>query len=361
MGWLVVVLVAVAGCFISPVHRFGGGKTRQQVVHEQAERVTPTRVKAVGSWSGDVQTKKIRVWADDEYRAQHVKWQDSFQEILDDANDILAAQFGIRLTAEYASWSYRPAPGQGLGETMTALAAHDPGTGAMVVVGLTSSLSLVTSTFDEIGIAQLPGRYLVIRGYSDIHERKALEASFEDLRKEERVLMFDARKHHKRLALLLHELGHAFGAEHTAESGSLMQPSYSLQANMFGEKSRAQITEHLDQRLGRASSMPAPARPVDKPPPVEKPKPVEKPPLALDPKDTTPVIVIAIDADGRRTIDGKAVPDAQLDGVFLLAKDRDKRTRVYVRVDATTPVEVANDVVARAKKAGLTKVIVTDQ
>ncbi len=359
-GWVVVVLM-LGGCFVTPVHRFGGGKSRQQVVYEAAEKITPTRVRAVGAWPGEVQTKKVRVWADDEYRAQHVRWQEGFQEILDDANDILAAQFGVRLTAEYVSWSYRPSPGQPLEETLAALTSQDPGTGAFVVVGLTSSLSLVTSTFDQLGVGQLPGRYLVIRGYSDIHERQALEMSFVDLTKQDRTLMFDARKHHKRLSLLLHELGHVFGADHAAaEPSSLMMPSYSVQANQFDAASRTSILATLDSRLQRTSRRPADPVAAEPAKPAPPPPPVERKPLTLDPRDTTPVIEIIVDAQGRRTVNGKLQADAMLDGLLLLAFDKHKRTRIYVRVDAGSPVEIVNDVVARAKKVGLQRVTVTD-
>lgn len=357
-----IVAVVLAGCVIGPAGTFGAGKSRQQVVHEQAAQLTPTRLHAVGSYAGDIQTKKIRVWADDDYRAQNVHWQQGFQQILDDANDILGPQFGIRLTPEFVDWPYREPPGAEIETALADLMQHDPERDAFCVVGLISSISLVTASFDKIGYAQVPGRYLVVRGYSDIHERKALEQSFEDLRKDERSLMFDARKHHKRLALLLHELGHTFGAEHASVPSSVMAPSYSVQSTEFDDTSRTQIMAQLDARLGRASltaSSKTPNAPATTPDPP-KPKPVERPPLKLDPKDKTPVIVIVVDADGKRLIDGEPIADAQLDGIFLLAHDKNKLTRVYVRRDPESPPAVVQDVVDRAKRGKLTRVIVTD-
>lgn len=355
----VALVVVLAGCIGQYNGTFGAGKSRSQVVHEQAAQLTPMRIKASGAWNGAVATKKIRVWADDEHRAQHLRWQQEFQAILDDANDILAPQFGVRFSAELVSWSYRAPMGASLEATLKEIAQHDQGNDAFAVIALTSSLPMVTTTFDQIGIAYTPGRYLVLRGYSDVEERAAMEAYFEDLTKSERDLMFESRKHHKRLSLLLHELGHALGGQHAGDPSSIMTPSYSIQATQFDDASRGAITKHLDQRLGRASRVvdapiaQAPAAPT--PPPKASRKP-----LALDPKDTTPVIVIVVDPQGTRTIDDKPVADAQLDGVFLLAADRSKKTRVYVRIDAGSPPDVVKDVAARATKAGLTRVIVTE-
>lgn len=354
-----VLLVLLGGCFITPVRTFGAGKSRQQVVHEQAAQLTPTRIKATGSWTGPVANKKLRVWADDEHRAQHLRWQQEFQAILDDANDIFGPQFGITFTAELVSWSYRAPAGASLEDILKALAQHDQGTDAFAVLALTSSLPMVTSTFDQIGIAFTPGRHLVVRGYSDVTERAAMESYFEDLTKSERDLMFESRKHHKRLSLLLHELGHTFGAEHAGDPSSIMTPSYSIQATQFDEASRGSIIDHLDRRLGRATRVegkPVTPAAVD---PTPAPKPPRKP-LALDPKDTTPVIEVIVEPDGTRMIAGKPVASAQLDGVFLLAADRSKQTRVYIRIEAGSPPAVVDDVVARAKNNGLSRVSVTE-
>jgi biopolymer transport protein ExbD len=353
-----VWVVVLTGCIGQYNGTFGSGKTRSEVVHEQAAQLTPTRIKATGAWNGAVATKKIRVWGDDEHRAQHLRWQQEFQAILDDANDILAPQFGVRFVAELASWSYTAPLGATLEATLQELARHDPGTDVFAVVALTSSLTMVSNDFDQIGVAFSPGRHLVVRGYSDVRERAAMETYFEDLTKSERDLMFESRKHHKRLALLLHELGHTFGAQHAGAPTSIMTPSYSIQATEFDDASRTAILTQLDARLGRASARPAapaPATPVDTPAPR-----IEKPPLQLDPTDKTPVIVIVVDARGTRTIDRKPVADAQLDGVFLLAADHSKKTRVYVRIDTGAPPDVVKDVAVRATKAGLTRVIVTE-
>lgn len=356
--WCVWVLLA--GCLVSPVIPIGAGKSRQQVVHEEAARITPGTLRAVDGWNGDVRTVKVRVWADEDYRAQHVRWQPTFQALLDDANDVFSAQFGVRFVAAYQAWDHR-APGARLEEILAALAAHDPGTGVFLVIGLTSSLSLATTTFDQLGVAALPGRHLVIRGYSDVQERQVLESAFRDLRKEEREVMYEARRRHKSVAVLLHELGHNLGAPHTADTSSLMRPTYSVDATSFDADSRARILAHLDQRLGRASlhvAPPTPAGPADPVDPPTQDKPLA--PLPVDPKDKTPILEIVVDARGQRKIGGKPLADATLDGMLLLQVGDDPRTRVFVR-SVGAPAEVVRDVVARAHKAGLRRVTVVPE
>jgi hypothetical protein len=271
------------------------------------------------------------------------------------------------LHPDYREWSYR-AQGARLEDTLRVLAETDPGRDVFVVIGLTSSLTLVTSTFDQLGIATLPGRHLVVRGYSDLHERRVLESVFRDLRKEERELMYEARRRHKTMSTLLHELGHVFGAQHQADTSSLMAAMYSEHAATFDADGRAVILASLDTRLGRASRSPtASAPPVGKPAYVEPradpaPKPrKQRPPLAPTPGDNSPILEIAIDADGRRIVDGKVLPDVTLDGTLLLGFDNNRRTRVIVRADTGAPRSVVDDVVARAKKAGFQRVSVVDE
>lgn len=351
------VLSLLAGCLVTPVIPIGKGKSRQQVVHEEAARITPGSLQAVEGWRGETTTVKVRVWADDEYRAQHVRWQPTFQALLDDANDVFSAQFGVRFVASYQAWNHRM-PGARLEDHLAELHAHDPGTGVFLVIGLTSSLSLATTSFDQLGVAALPGRHLVIRGYSDVQERQVLESAFRDLRKEEREVMYEARRRHKSVAVLLHELGHNLGAAHAADPSSLMLPTYSVEATSFDATSRAAILAHLERRLGRASLQASPATPgTGAGDPGSEPPDAPLPPLVLDPTDKTPFLEIVIDARGQRTIGGKPVADATLDGLLLLQFGDHPRTRVYIR-SRRAPAGVVDDVVARARRAGLSRVTV---
>ena len=143
-------MVILCGCLISPVMRFGEGKSAHQVQQEGYERVTPASFTRGHEWAGEVSTARIRVWADDAYRAQNVHWQQTVQNQLDAANEVLAATFGVRLVADYRVWQ-RHAADATLEDSLAALGEADAGDDVLSVVGLTSSISLVSETFERLG------------------------------------------------------------------------------------------------------------------------------------------------------------------------------------------------------------------
>src|SRR6185436_16610657 len=66
----------------------------------------PAQLTAHAGWSGEVRVAKLRVWADDEYRAQNAQWERGFAQPLAYANRVLAS-LGVRLEAEYRAWDHR--------------------------------------------------------------------------------------------------------------------------------------------------------------------------------------------------------------------------------------------------------------
>jgi hypothetical protein len=250
---MVGVAVTLSGCFlVSPVVRFGGGKSSQQVQHEELDSLLPAPLAAPDRWSGEVRVARLRVWADDEYRAQNVRWQHGFEDQLDDANQVLAPMLGVRLEAEYRSWDHH-APGVPLADQLQALAGEDPGDDVAWVVGLTSSLSLVAGTFEQIGVAHLGGRHLVVRGHADLEERKAFERAFPAIARERRELVLEARRRHKTTALLIHELAHTLGALHETGPDQIMSASYSHHAATISPRNRELMRITLEDRLKPAA------------------------------------------------------------------------------------------------------------
>jgi predicted Zn-dependent protease len=229
---------------------FGSGKSAHEAQQEEYGRVTPASFAGHHEWAGEVSTAKIRVWADDAYRAQNLHWQQTFQDQLEGANEVLAVTFGVRLVADYRVWQ-RHAPGASLEESIDALAQVDAADDVLSVVGLTSSMSLVSATFEQLGLASVGGRHMVIRGYADVEERKMFEAAFTELRAEERDLLYQSRRRHKTIALLLHELGHNLGADHVPTEDTLMHETYSERSSAFDPQSHEVILATLDQRLHR--------------------------------------------------------------------------------------------------------------
>lgn len=245
-----VAAVLASGCFLvgPPIPIGGGGKSPAQLQRQGIGKLLPAQLTATRRWTGEVRVAKLRVWADAEHRAQNVRWQHGFDEQLDHVNQVLIPMLGVRLEAEYRSWEHH-APSTTLAEHLEALAGQDPGEDVVWVVGLTSSLSLVSPTFDQLGVARVGGRHLVVRGHADLAERKGLERAFPDLSSEEREQVLEARRRHKTAALLLHELAHSLGALHEAEAEAIMSAGYSHRAASIGHGNRALMQITLEDRL----------------------------------------------------------------------------------------------------------------
>jgi len=262
-------VIGLVGC-ISPVMSIGG-KSSTEAQHDTLSRLFPAQLTAINQWKGEVRVAKLRVWADDEYRAQNVRWEHGFEEQLDYANQVLIPMLGLRLEAEYKTWQHH-APGSSLSDHLDALTRSDPSDDAAFVVGLTSSLGLVSATFDQIGIATVGGRYLVVRGHADLEERKDFERAFPKLEAEERASVLEARRRHKTTTVLLHELAHSLGALHEVEPDWVMTASYSHRASAISDRNRELMLITLDDRL--------------------------KPAAARDPRATLRALVTALGAEG---------------------------------------------------------------
>jgi hypothetical protein len=92
-----VAATLMSGCLISPIP-IGGGKSSNQIQHEGLGKLFPVQLAPLTKWTGEVRVAKVRVWADDEYRAQNVRWQHGFDEQLDYANQVLIQLYGVAAT-----------------------------------------------------------------------------------------------------------------------------------------------------------------------------------------------------------------------------------------------------------------------
>src|ERR1043165_1332579 len=242
-----------AGCLISPVIPIGGGKSSRDVQHEGIEKLVPAQLTARGKWKGEIRVAKVRVWADDDYRAQNMRWQHGFDEQLDYANQVFTPMLGVRLEAEYKNWE-RHAPGATLEEALEELTRFDTDEDAVWIVGLTSSLTLVSGSFDQLGLASLEDRHVVLRGHADIEERKAFERAFPDIKRENREQLLEARRRHKTTCVLIHELAHSLGALHETEPGKVMNASYSHLAAQISDRNRELMRLTIEDRLKPTSA-----------------------------------------------------------------------------------------------------------
>jgi hypothetical protein len=332
VGAFVMLVCVIGGCLISPVMRFGEGKSARESQHDiAAAHVAPSSFERSHDWDGKISSVRIRVWADDAYRAQNIHWQQTFEDELEHANEVLGGMFGVRLVAEFRSWS-RAVPGGTLEDSLGALADIDPGDDVLTVVGLTSSLGIVAATFEQLGVAEVGGRHIILRGYADLEERKTFEDVFSELLPEERELLYQSRRRHKTTGVLLHELGHNLGAEHVVDEDTLMHAAYSEHAAKFDPHSREVILASFDRRLRRGQAAAAD--------PAATAQPLARAPRRL---------AIDLDPAGKASAAGKPLDDAQLDALFAGA---DPPTDVLIRYSATTPAEARNALIERAQAAG---------
>lgn len=325
----VALLLLVCGCFISPVVPFGAGKTSYEAQHDRAAELTPPLLAMEPRWTGKLRTARIRVWADDQYRSQNLRWQTTFGEELAYANAVLEPTFGLHLDAEYREW-HRHAPGATLEESLAALAQQDPGEGVLTVVGLTSSLGLVSATFDKLGVASLPGRHMILRGYADLEERRAFELSLRELKADERTSLLEARRRHKTTAVFLHELGHNLGAPHEPEPDTIMNATYSAHAAAFSDDARLAMLRSLEQRLGGGPGAPASA--------IE---------------DRGPALTLNIAPTGEVVLGGRQLEASEVDDMLRAAFEHGADTEVVIAVAKGAPQQAVVKLLDRARAIGL--------
>jgi biopolymer transport protein ExbD len=340
-----VVIAGLGGCIVSPVMHFGAGKSPQQAQHEEYTRVTPASFAEHHEWTGEITTAKIRVWADDAYRAQNIHWEQTFQAQLDATNDVLAAMFGVRLVADFHAWS-RHAPDATLDDSLAALATADPGDNVLSVVGLTSSIALVSATFEQLGVAHLGGNHLVVRGYADLEERKIFEANFTELRAEERDVLYQARRRHKTTAIFLHELAHNLGADHVPDEDTLMHATYTERASSFDPHSRELILAALDARVRPDHAAPRLA--------TERPAAtVVAAPAAPGAHHGHAKLFVRIDDQGQRSIAGQLIDTETLDDLLRMSHRDDPETEIVIKATVHAPRPALVELLDRAKTAGL--------
>jgi biopolymer transport protein ExbD len=333
MKYLAALAVAAA-CVTPPIH-FGAGKSAREAQHDRLSELLPPSLDMAKQWTGELRTAKLRVWADDDFRAQNVNWRQTVGEELEYANAVLEPVLGVHVFAEYRDWDYRAPAGSTLDDVLTALAQRDPGDDVLSVVGLTSSLSLVTATFEQLGLAQLAGHHAVLRGYADLEERAAFERAFPDLPVDERAAALEARRRHKTTVLLLHELGHNLGIDHDPAPGTIMNALYSDQATALGDHARQVALATLDARLNHREVAAAP------------------PPVLPPPRKLHREMTVRIAADGALALDGKDVGPGDLEGDLSVAIALDRDLALTLQVTRATPHDVVVRFIDHAKALGV--------
>ncbi len=238
-AFIAVLGAALIACPSAQVHR-------DRTV---ARRLMPATLTVAHPETGEPRVAKVRILADDDFRAQHVHWRDEVAAQLDAANQVLIPAVGLRLDAATVEpWTARSAD-RPLGDVLADLEAHDPGDGVTFVIGMVSSLSNVSIGFEQLGMARILGRHLVLRGYADQAEHADFLRGLPTLDDHAREALHDARRQHKQTTLMLHELAHALGAVHETDPSWIMTDSYTAQVSTFSDQSRKLMQLVIEARL----------------------------------------------------------------------------------------------------------------
>lgn len=238
-----MLLLALASCFYS------SRTSLKQIERRALHAAEPAPLEASRPWTKDPRDLKVRVWVDEDFRSQNMRWSKQIEEQLDDANQFLIPALGVRLVVgAYEKWDVRTAD-RSMEQLLEQLEAKDQGEDVAWVIAYVSSLSIAADSFEQLGVARALGKHVVVRGYADAGERKAFTAAFPRTTAEERERVHQARRRHKQTVVLIHELGHTLGAIHETDPGWIMHGSYDPQMSQFSDRARELMQMALEERL----------------------------------------------------------------------------------------------------------------
>lgn len=210
----------------------GGSPKKQLGASSLSAELLPAKLQPTPTGT-EVKTAKVRVYADDEHRAQTINWERKFSVMLRRANQVLGPTAGLELEiVEARPWPRKASSGD-LEAMLAELEDLDPGGDVHFVVGVTTALPEVSSSMHQLGIARPLGKHLIVRGLNDTKEIAVLGAALTELSAESREKLWSIRKKHKETLVFLHELGHALGAIHTSERGRVLYPMYDAKIVAF--------------------------------------------------------------------------------------------------------------------------------
>jgi tetratricopeptide (TPR) repeat protein len=223
-------------------------KNQYQMEKEAAQKYLPAPLVAPGRQGGALTPVRIRFYADEDYRAG-ARWQDRMRGQLADLNQVVGPSFGVRFEAEsFRRWTRKSGAGS-LDPMIAELQQLDRGQDVDWVVGLVSSLPLVSMSFHELGKAHVLGRHFVLRAMASVAEMQAFNDAFRALEQEDRDKIYNIRQKHKELAVFLHEWAHTLGAFHVEDPTRIMGPGYSQRTSSFSVADAGLIASGLEARL----------------------------------------------------------------------------------------------------------------
>lgn len=245
---VVVVWLACLAC--------GGPKLNQRTDDVDYGQHLPATLEATRPKEGDPRTLNVRVYVDAGVRATP-RWKEEINDQIDYASQLLSPLLGAQLKVEAVKdWNRAGDPGASL----PALMATDKGEGVAWVIGYVTPPDTASKVLGEMGQSEPLGHHVVVRGWSQDAEEKALTSTLPDLKEAERIEVIAAHRRHKQTVALLHGLAVTMGTIAEADPSQIRHPTYSRKQAGFSDRNRelmqlasdARASETPDQVLAKA-------------------------------------------------------------------------------------------------------------
>jgi metallopeptidase family M12-like protein len=229
--------------------------TREHVQRTYARALTPAPVRAAATAPQPVtRVLTLRALADADYRGHALDWRERITAQVERANAVLAADFGVRLEIEsIREWDHADGS-HDLGDMLDALARVDAAREVDWVVGFVGPAPEdPSSDSQDVGVASLFGRHLVLRAMQSSAEAAQFDVWYDALPEDERRTLAHERRVHMEVSVLLHEWGHTLGAADECDDKWIMRKDYSLLYSSFSPESARLVRVGLEHRDGRTA------------------------------------------------------------------------------------------------------------
>jgi hypothetical protein len=248
---LCLSLAATSGCFGGYDSRWGqSAAVQRQYAAQHAPTLRGDRPDDKGNDGGTpsaVRTLRVRAFVTRGYASQVVDVSATLRDLFADANDVTEPALGVKLQLEgIRTWSL--AKDDDLPKTLAELRQADPASEVDWVAGFVGALPRATQSFHDLGVGDLPGRYVVLRSPTSAMAHDAVEKSHAELSEEERRRVQKDARRHRAAAVFLHELGHTLGALHERSDQSLMYPEYRARMTSFSPEASVVMRGVLERR-----------------------------------------------------------------------------------------------------------------
>jgi hypothetical protein len=207
-------------------------RTQRGIQGDAAKKLSPPELVVIppgARWVGpdEVRIVRVRVYVSEGFKQQNARWQTWLGRLLARLNQRTARWPGVRFeVVETRAWN-PAAQMPSLAPLLDDLGRTDAGTDVDLVIGLAPSIPVVPDALDNIGMARLFSRHMVLRGIDPGAEYAVFRNAFDALTPAERDEVLLRRRAHAEEVLFLHEWVHSLGLIHVHRAAALMSPRLS--------------------------------------------------------------------------------------------------------------------------------------